>query len=194
MLVDGNDRYVTNRMLNRDYTVQVAETASGQYPFAIVLGCVDSRVPPEIVFDQGLGDIFSARIAGNFINTDILGSMEFATAVTGSKLIVVLGHTECGAVMGACDHVELGNLTHTLSNIAPAVDATETEGPRNSSNRDFVNAVARANVHLTVENILERSAVIRLQVEKGEVRVVGAMYDVASGKVTFLDDAEESQG
>ena len=185
-LKDGNERFVSGQMLNRDLNEQVEQTAGGQFPYAIVLGCVDSRVPPELVFDQGIGDIFSARIAGNFVNTDILGSMEFATAAAGAKLIVVLGHTECGAVKGACDNVELGNLTQTLSNISPAVYAvTDVDGPRSSKNPEFVDAVAHENVDQTVQNILDRSGVIRDLVEKGDVKVVGAMHDVATGKVTF---------
>lgn len=186
-LMAGNERFIDGAMLERDLTEQVAITGSGQYPHSVILSCIDSRVPPELVFDQGLGDIFSPRIAGNFVNADILGSMEFATAAAGSKLIVVLGHTECGAVKGACDNVELGNLTQTLSNISPAVYATEIEGPRNSQNKDFVNAVSHNNVAMTVQNILDRSAVIRGQVEAGEVMVVGAMYNVATGEVTLVD-------
>jgi carbonic anhydrase len=186
-LMDGNERFIANGMIERNLPEQVSDTASGQYPYAIVLGCVDSRVPPEVAFDQGIGDIFSARVAGNFVNTDILGSMEFATAVAGAPLIVVLGHSECGAIKGACNHVELGNLTHTLSNLAPAVYAVDVEGPRNSSNAAFVDAVAHTNVEMTVQNILDRSPVIADLVAKGEVKVVGAMYDVASGRVTLLD-------
>ncbi|MDX1418986.1 MAG: carbonic anhydrase family protein [Rubricoccaceae bacterium] len=189
MLKDGNERFVDGERLDRDYTMQVDETASGQYPYGVVLSCIDSRVPPELVFDVGLGDIFAPRIAGNYVDADILGSMEFATAVAGSKVIVVLGHTECGAVKGACDHVEMGNLTHTLSNIAPAVYAVnDVEGERASSNKAFVNEVAHTNVRMTVTNILERSPVMAELVENGELLVVGAMYDVASGEVTFLDD------
>lgn len=187
MLKDGNERFLAGGMLERDLTAQVAQTGAGQFPHSVVLSCIDSRVPPEIVFDQGLGDIFSPRIAGNFVNTDILGSMEFATAAAGSKLIVVLGHTECGAVKGACDHVELGNLTQTLSNIAPAVYATQIEGERTSKNKEFVDAVAHNNVEMTVQNILERSSVIRDQVANGQVMVVGAMYDVTTGVVTWMD-------
>ena len=185
-LIAGNDRFVKGELKSRDLMAQVEATASGQYPFAVVLGCIDSRVPPELVFDQGIGDIFSARVAGNFVNSDILGSMEFATAVAGSKLIVVLGHSACGAVKGACDGVELGHLTHTLSNIAPAVYATDVEGERSSKNTAFVDAVTRKNVELTVANITERSAVIRDLVAEGKVEVVGAVHDVASGKVTFF--------
>lgn len=187
MLIDGNERFVSGEMLNRDLNAQVAQTASGQYPFAVVLGCIDSRVPPELVFDQGIGDIFSPRIAGNFVNTDILGSMEFATAAAGSKVVVVLGHTECGAVKGACDHVELGNLTHTLSNITPAIYAVQDiEGPRTSANKEFVSAVAHENVEQTVQNILDRSPVMKGLVDSGDLIVVGAMHDVSTGKVTFM--------
>lgn len=188
LLKEGNDRFVSDKMLERDLNAQVAQTAQGQYPYAVVLGCIDSRVSPELVFDQGIGDIFSARIAGNFVNTDILGSMEFATKVAGSKLIVVLGHSECGAVKGACDHVALGNLTQTLSNIGPAVYAVdEVIGERNSKNPAFVDAVAHMNVRMTVDNILERSAIIQEMVDNGELLVVGAMHDISTGKVTFLD-------
>ncbi len=189
MLKDGNERFVNGTMLTRDLMAQVKQTASGQYPFAVVLGCIDSRVPPELVFDQGIGDLLSPRIAGNFVNADILGSMEFATAVAGSKVVVVLGHSSCGAVKGACDHVELGNLTHTLSNIMPAVYAAsnDMEGPYTSSNADFVEAVAHMNVQMTVQNILERSPVMAGLVEEGELVVVGAMHDVGTGQVTFMD-------
>jgi len=192
-LKDGNERFVNGEMLNYNYNNQVEATAGGQYPFAVVLGCIDSRVPPEIAFDQGIGDIFSARIAGNFVNTDILGSMEFATQIAKSKVIVVLGHTSCGAVKGACDHAELGNLTHTLSNIAPAVYATrDVPGERNSKNLAFVNRVAHTNVQMTVNNIIERSAVMRNLVEQGELLVVGAMYNVETGKVDFMDEVTMS--
>ena len=188
MLKAGNERFVKGAMLERDLRAQVAATAGGQYPFAVVLGCIDSRVPPEIVFDQGIGDLFAPRIAGNFVNTDILGSMEFATAVAGSRAIVVLGHTDCGAVKGACDGVELGNLTQTLSNLAPAVYATTgVAGERTSKNTAFVNGVTHTNVQLTVQNILDRSPVIRGLVDEGKLKVAGAIHDTRTGKVTFLD-------
>ena len=188
LLKEGNTRFTAGQSSSRDLMEQVEITAAGQFPHSIVLSCIDSRTPPELLFDQGLGDIFSIRIAGNFVNTDILGSMEFAAAVAGSKAIVVLGHTECGAVKGACDNVEMGNLTHTLSNIAPALyTVSQIEGNRDSSNPDFVDAVAHENVRLTVANILERSPILQELVAKGELEVVGAMYDVASGKVHFLD-------
>ncbi len=191
VLQDGNQRFLDGTAVERDFNAQVAGTAGGQYPMATILGCIDSRVPHEIVFDKGVGDIFSVRIAGNFVNTDILGSMEFATAAAGSKVVVVLGHTECGAVKGACDNVELGNLTHTLSNIAPAIySVTDVSGPRNSSNADFVQAVAHENVDMTVVNILERSPVMAGLVREGKLIVVGAMHDVATGKVTFNDPVD----
>lgn len=190
MLKEGNARFVSGEMLDRDYMAQVAQTATGQFPFAVVLGCIDSRVPPELVFDQGIGDLFAPRIAGNFENTDILGSMEFATAVAGSKVVVVLGHTSCGAVKGACDNVELGNLTHTLAHIAPAVYAVrdDIEGPYTSSNPTFVQEVAELNVERTVQDIVERSSVMTDLVRAGDLIVIGAMHDVATGEVTFYED------
>jgi carbonic anhydrase len=193
LLKDGNQRFLNNEALERNFMEQVSQTAEGQYPMAAVLGCIDSRVPHEIVFDKGVGDIFSARVAGNFINTDILGSLEFATAVAGSKVIVVLGHSECGAVKGACDQVELGNLTSTLANIAPAIySVDDVEGERNSSNKAFVEAVAHQNVNITVQNIVNRSPVIRGLVGEGELIVIGAMHDVTSGEVTFFEESLKS--
>lgn len=186
---EGNDRFLNDEAVERDFMDQVRKTSGGQYPMAAVLGCIDSRVPHEIVFDKGVGDIFSARVAGNFINTDTLGSLEFATAVAGSKLIVVLGHTECGAVKGACDNVELGNLTSTLANIAPAVySVAHKHDDRTSKNKAFVNDVAHANVDMTARNIVDRSPVIRDLVANGKLIVVGAMHDVQTGKVTFFED------
>lgn len=188
LLKQGNRRFAGGTMLSRDLKAQVAATAGGQFPHSVILGCIDSRVPPELVFDQGVGDVFAPRIAGNFVNTDILGSMEFATAVAGAKLIVVLGHTECGAVKGACDLVEMGNLTQTLSNISPAVYSVGGfDGQRNSKNKDFVDAVTHANVELTVTNIVDRSPVIADLIAKGQLKVVGAVHDVATGVVTFKD-------
>ena len=184
----GNERFMSGNMKDRDLMAQVSQTASGQYPYAVVLGCIDSRVPPELVFDQGIGDIFAPRIAGNFINTDILGSMEFATKVAGSKLIVVLGHSSCGAIKGACDHVELGNLTHALSNLMPAVyGVEEVIGERNSKNSQYVADVTHLNVKLTVQNILDRSPVMKELVDQGNLMVVGAMHDVETGRVTFME-------
>ena len=187
-LKDGNKRFLAGEMTNRDLPSQVKATAAGQYPHSIVLSCIDSRVPPELVFDQGLGDIFGPRVAGNYVDTDMLGNMEFAAAVAGSKVIVVLGHTECGAVKGACDNVKLGNLTHTLTNIAPAVyEVTDVEGERNSKNKAFVDAVAHKNVNLMVDNITDRSPVLAGLVDDGKLIVVGAMYDVTTGQVTFME-------
>ena len=189
MLKEGNQRFVWGEMSDRNLIKQVSQTAGGQYPFAVVLGCIDSRVPPELVFDQGIGDIFAPRIAGNFVNKDILGSMEFATKVAGSKIIVVLGHSSCGAVKGACDNVELGNLTHTLANIMPAVNGVENViGERNSKNAEFVEEVSHLNVRLTVQNILDQSPIMKEMVDNGELMVVGAMHDVSTGKVTFMMD------
>lgn len=186
MLKEGNDRFVQGKVVNRDLMAQVQATASGQYPFAVVVGCIDSRVPPELVFDQGIGDIFAARVAGNFVNTDIIGSPEFATKLAGSKLIVVLGHTECGAVKGAADNAQLGNLTHTLSNIAPAVYAvTDVAGERNSKNAAFVQRVAEENVRLNVKALLDRSTVLKGLTDQGQLGVVGAMHDIGTGRVTF---------
>jgi len=185
-LVQGNARFVGGGMRPRDLMAQVRATATGQYPFAAVLDCMDSRVPPEIVFDQGIGDVFIVRVAGNFVDVDLLGSLEFATKVSGAKLVVVLGHTDCGAIKGACDDVQLGNLTATLSHIAPAVYAVpDTDGGRSSKNKAFVQKVAEANVRLNVKAIGERSAVMRELVDAKQLRVVGAMYDLATGKVTF---------
>ena len=187
MLKEGNERFLVGDMVERDLNAQVAATAGGQYPHSIVLSCIDSRVPPELVFDQGIGDIFSPRIAGNFVDEELLGSMEFAAAVAGSKALVVLGHTECGAVKGACDDVKLGNLTRTLAAIRPAVEAVEGfEGERTSKNKAFVDAVTHENVRQTVDNIIERSPVLAELVEGGKLKVVGAVYDVGTGKVTFL--------
>ena len=188
MLKAGNERFVAGTPVNRAILGQVAETATGQYPLAAILGCIDSRVPAEVVFDQGIGDIFNTRIAGNFINDDILGSLEFACKVAGSKVIVVLGHTHCGAVKGACDNVELGNLTGMLDKIQPAVaSVTDITEDRNSSNKEFVQKVANSNVQLSVAGILERSAVLKEMHDNNEIAIVGAMYDIATGKVTFMD-------
>lgn len=186
LLKEGNQRFLNQKMASRDLTSQVADTATGQFPFACVLGCIDSRVPSELVFDQGIGDIFNVRIAGNFVNTDILGSMEFACKVAGSKVILVLGHSSCGAVKGACDGVELGNLTAMLSNFDPVLQAVEYDGERNASNTEFVNLVTEENVHATVAKIKTDSPVLNEMYTAGEIEIVGAIYDVASGEVKFL--------
>ena len=187
MLKQGNVRFTSGSTTSRDYQSQVSQTAGGQYPVAAVVSCIDSRIPTEIVFDQGIGDIFNARIAGNFVNEDILGSLEFACKVAGAKVIVVMGHTSCGAIKGACDKAELGNLTQMLEKIMPAVDAVHTpEGTdRSSANTKFVDAVAAKNVELTLAKIRENSPVLMAMIEANEIEIVGAMYDVASGKVCF---------
>jgi carbonic anhydrase len=187
MLKDGNSRFIQGKMLQRNLMQQVKATGSGQFPFAAVVGCIDSRVSNELIFDQGIGDIFSARIAGNFVDDGILGSLEFACAAAGAKLVIVLGHTECGAVKGACDDVVLGNLTQTLANIKPAVAAVSGyDSDRSSKNPKFVQAVADKNVVLTLERIRERSTILRGMADKGQIGLVGAMYDVHSGKVAFM--------
>ena len=184
----GNERFASGRMLERDLPAQVQQTSSGQYPMAAIMGCLDSRVPPEFVFDMGIGDLFVGRVAGNYVDTDMLGSFEFATKVAGAKVILVLGHTECGAVKGACDGVKLGNLTHTLSNLAPALYAVrDVDGSRNASNKAFVDAVTRANVELNVKALIDRSAVLRELVEDEQLKVVGGIYDLKTGRVAFLD-------
>ncbi|MBX7227178.1 MAG: carbonic anhydrase [Chitinophagales bacterium] len=189
ILKQGNHRFVNNLKTNRNLLEQVNETRDGQWPFAIILSCIDSRTSAELIFDQGLGDVFSVRIAGNIVNTDILGSMEFACKVAGSKLVVVLGHTKCGAVKGACDQVEMGNLTELLSKLQPAVyQERETKEDRTSNNYVFVENVAKINVKRSVKNIIERSFILEQMVENGEIGVVGAMYNIETGKVEFYDD------
>ena len=187
LLKEGNKRFVNNLKVNRNLLQQANETSDGQHPFAVILSCIDSRTSAELIFDQGLGDIFSVRIAGNIINEDILGSMEFACKVAGSKIIVVLGHTKCGAIKGACDHVEMGNLTALLSKIRPAVDdEIETNENRNSSNSTFVENVARINVQRTVRSVIERSPILKDMIEKGEIGIVGGTHDITTGQVTFF--------
>ena len=188
MLKKGNARFVSGNLTDYDYIAQVKQTAKGQFPFATVLSCLDSRIPPEIVFDRGIGDLFVARVAGNFTNDDILGSFEFASKLAGSKLIVVMGHTECGAVKGACDAAQIGLLSTTLASINPAVTAVEGHSPRNSTNSAFVQAVSEMNVRLTMKTLRDRSVVLRQMIESGEIALVGAMYDVSTGAVTFFED------
>jgi carbonic anhydrase len=189
-LKEGNQRFVNNLKINRNLLQQVNETRDGQWPFAVVLSCIDSRTSAELIFDQGLGDIFSIRIAGNIANDDILGSMEFACRIAGSKFILVLGHTKCGAVKGACDNVHMGNLTTLLSKLRPAVLEETTSKIRNSTNSVFVENVSRINVQLTVKEILNRSEILRNMVEKGEVGICGAMYHVETGVVHFYEDTQ----
>ncbi len=191
ILEQGNDRFLKNLKQDRNLLEQVNATRDGQWPFATILSCIDSRTSSELIFDQGLGDIFSVRVAGNIVNTDIIGSMEFACKVAGSKLIVVLGHTACGAIKGACDHVEMGNLTELLSKIQPAVyQEKETKENRTSLNDDFVDNVALINVKRAVEQIIERSYILEQMLEKGEIGVVGAMYNIKTGNVHFYKDVQ----
>jgi len=191
ILKEGNTRFVQNLKAHRDLLEQANDTRDGQWPFAVVLSCIDSRTSAVLIFDQGLGDIFSVRIAGNIVNTDILGSMEFACKVAGSKLVVVLGHSKCGAVKGACDHVEMGNLTELLSKIQPAVyQEKETLTNRTASNGPFVENVAEINVKRNVKNIIERSFILEQMIENGEIGIVGAMHDLETGNVKFYNDVE----
>ena len=186
-LKDGNARFVEGRPLNCDHMKQVRATGDGQFPFAASVSCIDSRASGELIFDQGVGDIFNARVAGNFVNDDIIGSLEFACAAAGAKLIVVVGHTECGAIKGACDDVVLGNITQMLANIKPAVAAVPGfKKDRSSKNAKFVQAVADKNVELTIARIRERSSILRGMADKGDIALVGAMYDVHTGKASFM--------
>ena len=189
ILKDGNKRFVSNLKINRNLLQQANETSDGQHPFAVILSCIDSRTSAELIFDQGLGDVFSVRIAGNIINEDILGSMEFGCKVAGSKIIVVLGHTKCGAVKGACDHVEMGNLTALLTKIRAAVDDEVTvKENRNSGNSIFVEKVSSINVKRTVKAIMERSPILKEMIESGQIGIVGGTHDISTGEVEFYED------
>lgn len=193
ILKEGNGRFMNNLKLHRNLLEQVNETRDGQWPYAVILSCIDSRTSAELIFDLGLGDIFSVRIAGNVVNEDILGSMEFACKVAGAKLVVVLGHSKCGAIKGACDHVELGNLTSLLTKIQPAVGESDVKENRNSSNDEFVENVAQINVKNQVHEILNRSMILNNMVKSGEIGIIGGMYDVGSGEVEFYEDTIEFQ-
>ena len=188
-LKEGNERFINGNQVTRNLNAQVEDTSSGQYPFATVLHCIDSRVSAEHIFDQGIGDLFSIRIAGNFVNEDILGSMEFACKLAGTKVLVVLGHTACGAVKGACDHARLGNLTTLINKLEPAVDAVASpaeESERTSANSQFVDAVAAKNVEMTIADIREKSPILKEMEDNGEIQIVGGMYDISTGKVSFF--------
>lgn len=185
-LMEGNERFTSDQFQSRDHNAMKQSAVGGQYPKAVILSCVDSRVPVEIVFDQGIGDVFVARVAGNFENTDILGSMEYACRVAGSKLVFVLGHESCGAVSAACDGVELGNITHLLSSIKPAVEAVKTDGKRDSTNKDFVHDVVQKNVELTMNRVREKSSILKAMEGKGEIKIVGGVYSLQNGKVELL--------
>lgn len=189
LLKEGNKRFVNNLKINRNLLQQVNETSDGQHPFAFILSCIDSRTSAELIFDQGLGDIFSCRIAGNILNEDILGSMEFACKVAGSKVIVVLGHTKCGAIKGACDDVKLGNLTTLLQKVKPAIDAeVDTKGDRTAGNGKFVENVAALNVRRTLKQIPAQSAIIEELLQNGEIVLIGGMYNVETGIVDLYEN------
>jgi carbonic anhydrase len=189
ILKNGNKRFVQNLKVNRNLLEQVNETRDGQWPIAVILSCIDSRTSAELIFDQGLGDIFSIRIAGNIINDDILGSMEFACGVAGSKFILVLGHKKCGAIKGACDHVEMGHLSTLLDKINPAIQLeTTTKENRHSGNAEFVENVARINVKRSIEEIINRSTILKEMAEEGKIGICGGMYDVATGEVEFYEE------
>lgn len=189
LLREGNKRFVNNLKINRNLLQQVNETSDGQHPFAFILSCIDSRTSAELIFDQGLGDIFSCRIAGNILNEDILGSMEFACKVAGSRVIVVLGHTKCGAIKGACDDVQLGNLTTLLNKVKPAIDAeVETKDNRNASNGTFVENVAELNVRRALKQIPTQSAIIAQLIQSEEIALIGGMYNVETGIVEFYEN------
>jgi carbonic anhydrase len=185
-LKQGNERFRTGKMVSRDYRDQQRTSAAGQYPSAAVLGCIDSRAPAEIVFDTGIGDTFNARIAGNVVNDDLLGSLEFACAVAGAKVLLLFGHTACGAIKGAIDDVEMGNLTGLLARVKPAISATTFSGEKSSKNAAYVDAVARTNVLLSLDNIRRRSPILGDLEKKKSLQIVGGMYDLATGVVEFL--------
>lgn len=188
-LKEGNARFMNNLKINRNLLEQVNDTKEGQWPFAVILSCIDSRTSAELIFDQGLGDIFSIRIAGNVINDDILGSMEFACKVAGSKLIMVLGHTKCGAIKGACNHVELGHLTGLLEKVKPAIGKVSDQAQGKESNSpEFIEAVAQANTLLTMEEILKRSPILKEMYENGEIGIAAGMYSVETGEVKFIKE------
>ena len=188
-LKDGNARFAAGRSKHRNHLQQVKQTAAGQYPYASVVSCLDSRTSTELIFDQGIGDVFNARVAGNIANSDIIGSLEFASKVAGAKLIAVVGHTKCGAVKGACDHVQLGNLTGLLNKIEPAVAATPSTGgaDRSSKNAAFVDQAAEQNVRRVMGTIRKQSPILRQMENAGQIKIVGGMHDIETGKVTFLN-------
>lgn len=187
-LKEGNQRFVSGTVTRRDHSAQVRDAASGQFPKAMILSCVDSRIPVEDVFDRGIGDIFVARVAGNFENVDILGSVEFATKVSGAKLVLVLGHERCGAIKAAIDGAELGNITEMLTNIQPAIDSLSGyAGDKTSANPDFVHKVTEANVRLTMDDLRKRSPILKEMEDQGQIKIAGALYDMDTGVIEFLD-------
>jgi carbonic anhydrase len=188
-LQEGNRRFASGVLTSRDHSKQVRESAHGQFPKAVILSCLDSRIPVEDVFDRGIGDVFVARVAGNFENIDILGSMEFACKVSGSKLVLVLGHEHCGAIKGAIDDVKLGNITPMLANIRPAVEHFEEyDGEKTSKNEEFVHMVAEQNVRVTISDIRKHSPILQEMEKNGQIKIVGGLYEMNTGKVSFLDD------
>ncbi|KTD57662.1 carbonic anhydrase family protein [Legionella shakespearei] len=188
LLRKGNQRFMQNLRFNRNLLQQMNDTADGQFPFASILSCIDSRTTAELIFDQGLGDIFSIRIAANIVNEDIIGSLEFACKIAGSKLIVVLGHTNCGAIKGACDEAELGHLTQLLHKITPAIEQEKTfTEERNGSNMCYVNEVAKINVHNSINTILDKSSILADMVKAKTIKIIGGLYDITTGEVTFFD-------
>ncbi|AUT69103.1 MULTISPECIES: carbonic anhydrase family protein [Paraburkholderia] len=186
MMKTGNERFRSGRMKKQDFLAQKRASATGQYPAAVILSCIDSRAPAEIILDMGIGDTFNARVAGNIVNQDMLGSLEFACAVAGAKVLLVMGHTACGAIKGAIDNVQLGNLTGLLETIRPAIEATQYTGERSSKNEEFVDAVARSNVGQAIATIRNSSPILLDLEHKGQVRIAGAMYDLHTGAVTFM--------
>ena len=185
ILVEGNNRFVQNLKVQRNLQDQVFETSKGQFPFAVILSCIDSRVPAELVFDQGIGDIFSVRVAGNIVNEDVLGSIEYACKVAGSKIVVVMGHTKCGAVTAACKNVELGNITSLLSKISPAVSLIKAKN--GLMNDDAIEEVSKVNMKFSIDRIREESPILAEMESKGEIEIIGAMYDVSNGQVEFFE-------
>ncbi|RDI42075.1 carbonic anhydrase family protein [Aquicella lusitana] len=190
-LKEGNQRFISGQMKNRDLGAQASTTTTGQYPVAVILNCMDSRTPPELVFDQGLGDVFAMRIAGNILNNDLLGSMEFGTKLAGAKLIAVIGHTGCGAIRGACQHAKLGHLTGLLQKIQPAIAQASkaTDGKRECTRAEFIDQAAKDNVLMVIKQIQTNSPVIKRLIAEGKVGIVGGMQDLATGQVTFFEDA-----
>jgi carbonic anhydrase len=187
-LKDGNKRFVDGKLTDRDYSKQIEATSHGQYPEAIVLSCIDARVPVELVFDKGIGDIFVARVAGNIVDGDILGSMEYSCKVAGSKLILVLGHMHCGAVKSAVDDVKLGNITGLLAKIRPSVESfPDYHGEKTSKNYEFVDMVGKKNVSVTMDDIRKNSPILKEMEDKGEIKIAGAFYDIETGKIEFLE-------
>jgi carbonic anhydrase len=185
-LKKGNERFRTGRLVSHDYRDQQRTTSTGQFPAAVVVGCIDSRAPAEIIFDVGIGDTFNVRIAGNVVNDDLLGSLEFACAVAGAKVVLVIGHTACGAIKGAIDDVEMGNLTGLLARVKPAITRTQFSGDKSSKNAAYVDAVARTNVVVGIENIRRRSPILEELEKKGAIRILGAMYDLATGVAELI--------